>query len=254
MALEMLESSSSEESDDEASDDEASGSLPIGEEDPRKSFRIWRAMLWLVALFVYTSVSEVFIKLLSCREFGEIWLSYYAPQYHCFDDYHGWQYFLCFVVLLILAFPAVIVANTWRHEREVQADKLKVAAKSIQIDEDEAPKQRLSLRRYLAQPFTTPCWWWEGVLMFRRLMLVIFSVLPIDLVQRQALITIGCISIFGLHVYFLPFSNPGVNMCESTMLFILTIIAVLEMLKNQAPCTIHHACCFTMRVPCFGPF
>merc|ERR1712166_934673 len=85
----------------------------------------------------------------------------------------------------------------------------------------------------LSDPFKDKFWWWEGMLMGRRLLLIILSVLPVSVIHRQALLSCGCIMILSLQVHCQPFHADGVNLCESAMLICLAMISVLSSLQYQ---------------------
>ena len=69
--------------------------------------------------------------------------------------------------------------------------------------------------------------------MSRRLVLVAFSMLPITLAERQALLACSCVVILWIQVHCQPFKSNEINFCEAAMLFFLTLISVLSMLKEQ---------------------
>jgi hypothetical protein len=170
--------------------------------------KIWKDMMWLVLLFVYSPVSLVALQLLDCRKIGEHYLAYYATEYHCFSSYHGLQYLLFVLVLCVVLFPGLVVLDIWNHRRAGTDTKL-------------------------TYPFKEDFWWWEGMLMGRRLVLIVLSVLPISITVRQALLTCACIMVLSLQVHCWPFHSQSVNICESTVLFCLALISVLTMLQHQ---------------------
>ena len=170
--------------------------------------KIWKDLLWLVLLFIYSPVSLVTLQLLDCRKIGEHYLAYYATEYHCFSSYHGLQYLLFVLVLCVVLFPGLVVLDIWNHRRAGTDTKL-------------------------TYPFKEDFWWWEGMLMGRRLVLIVLSVLPISIVDRQALLTCACVMVLSLQVHCRPFLAERVNICESTVLFCLALISVLTTLQHQ---------------------
>ena len=168
---------------------------------------MWRSTLWLAALFVYSAVSEVALKLVDCREMGD-YVAYYAPLYKCLSSYNGLQYLVFVLVAAVTAFPFVVVLNTWRHRRAGQTSQL-------------------------AEPFSKPFWWWEGVLIFRRFLLNIVTILPITIAERQLLLTCACFLVLILHEQCQPFKTDRINMCETFMLGSLLLIAILTTFKHQ---------------------
>ena len=168
--------------------------------------------MWLVLLFVYCPVSLVALQLLDCRKIGEHYLAFYATEYHCFSSYHGLQYLLFVLVLCVVLFPGLVVLDIWNH-------------------------RRAGTDTNLTYPFKEDFWWWEGMLMGRRLVLIVLSVLPISIVDRQALLTCACITICVIQVQCHPFLAERVNICEATVLFCLALISVLTSLQHQV-----HSC------------
>ena len=175
-----------------------------------RSTRIWLETLWLSALFVYSSVSEVTLKLFDCREIGGESLLYYATSYRCFSG--GLQYLSYVLGAVVLWFPIAVIIHGFKH--------------------------RFKGSRIFKDAF----WWWEGVLMTRRLVLIGLSVLPISLIERQTLLACASALIFATHLQCQPFMDSNVNRCETILLFFLLIISNLSMLEQQVHCLMaaHH--------------
>ena len=174
----------------------------------RTKIGIWKLTLWLVLLFVYSTLTRVSLELVDCQRIGSTYLSYFATTYECFSDYRGWQYALFLLVFAVVVFPGVV---TWHTRRESRAGK--------------------TVR--LAEPFKPEFCWWEGMLMTRRLVLTVISVLPIPLIQRQAMLACMCVVLAVIQTRCLPFKSSDVNDCESILMLFLAIISVLSMLKHQ---------------------
>ena len=86
--------------------------------------------------------------------------------------------------------------------------------------------------------FKNDFWWWEGVLMSRRLVLIGLSVLPISLIERQTLLACASALVVVTHLQCQPFVDSNVNRCETILLFCLLIISILSMLEQQVRCLI----------------
>ena len=176
------------------------------------ALRTSKTTLWLVVLFQYSSVSQAALKLVACRTFGEQKLAYYAPVYECFSSYNGWEYGVFVLVASVCCFPVVVVYVAIRDGESNEPSKL-------------------------TQSFRDDFQWYEGVLMFRRLILIGISFTVQVLVSnelRQGLLICGCISALYVQIQCQPFKDPRVNLCESTLLTLLVVIAALSfVVSNQ---------------------
>ena len=163
--------------------------------------------LWLALLFVYSPMSEVALKLLDCRKFGDRTLSYYAPTYECFSDYHGYQYLVFILVGIVIVFPGLTVFVCWKQKRRG--------------------------RGRLIDPFVPRFWWWAAVILTRRFVLVLFSVLPISILNRQALLSCGCMLVAANHIYCSPYVQNVINHCEAVFLCTLALISTLSLWDTE---------------------
>ena len=196
--------------DDGSSSSSSNEQLPVTEVDrppeqpsigqPTDSLHIAQTSLWLVVLFEYSTVSQVALKLVACRTFGDQWLAYYAPAYECYSSYNGWQYGAFLLVAAVCLFPVAVVVVT---------------------------KQNKSSK--LVQAFNRKFGWYEGVLMARRLILIAISIsLPVSTELRQGLLICGCILATVIHIQCQPFKDERVNLCETILLTFLSVIAALS--------------------------
>ena len=179
---------------------------------PSDSVQVAQATLWLVALYQYSTVSQVALKLVACRTFGGERLSYYAPVYKCYSSYNGWQYGAFLLVAAVSFFPVVVMLVV-KHDKSSN----------------------------LARPFSTKFCLYEGVLMSRRLILIATYIsLPISNELRQALLTCGCILVLFIQMHCQPFKDDQVNLCESILLTLLVIIATMSftLAAHEVHCTL----------------
>ena len=176
------------------------------EEDKPSSLVVAQMTSWLVILFAYSTISKIALKLVDCREIGNHRVAYYAPEYECFSGYNGWQYLLFPFIAAVCLFPGIVVLVTRYLGKESSKP---------------------------AQSFQPRFWWFEGILMLRRLILTIFSVAPFSEDLRQALLTCGCIVILLIHTQWQPFSENRVNLCESLLLGLLVMISSLSILASH---------------------
>jgi hypothetical protein len=127
-------------------------------------------------------------------------LAYYAPAYECYSSYNGWQYGVFLLVAAVCCFPFVVM---------------------LVVKYDKSSK--------LARPFSTKFCLYEGVLMFRRLILIATYVsLPVSNEVRQGVLTCGCILFQLIHMQCQPFKDDQVNLCETILLTLLVVIATLS--------------------------
>ena len=169
-----------------------------------KRFQVTSTALYASALFQYSTIALVSLRLVDCQQFDQTLRAYYAPAYKCFSDYDpSWRYFVFVLVAAVVLFPGCVVFVAWKT---MIADK----------------------PSFLTLPYTPRFWWYEGHLMFRRLVLIIFSVVPISNGTRQGLMICGCVVILCLHMQWRPFKDERVNTCETLMLVLLTMIAGLS--------------------------
>merc|ERR1712166_686954 len=124
----------------------------------------------------------------------------------CFSGYNGWQYLLFPFIAAVCLFPGIVVLVTRYLGKE--------SAKP-------------------AQSFQPKFWWFEGILMLRRLILTFFSVAPFSEDLRQGLLTCGCTVVLLVHMQWQPFNENRVNLCESLLLGILVMISSLSILASH---------------------
>ena len=173
---------------------------PSNNNHPKDSLHVAQTTLWLVALYQYSTVSQVALKLVRCQSFGDQRLAYYAPAYECYSSYNGWQYGVFLLVAAVCCFPVVVM---------------------LVVKHDKSSK--------LARPFRTKFCLYEGVLMSRRLILIATYIsLPVTNEVRQGLLVCGCILFQFIHMQCQPFKDDQVNLCESILLTLLVVIATLS--------------------------
>lgn len=170
---------------------------------------LWQTMLWLAALFVYSPVSKTILKMVDCRTIGGTRLLYYAPTYKCYSGYGPWQYLVFFCLAAVLMFPGLVVFRAWRNKQH-------------------------SLLCKLAQPYMSEYWFWGGVQAFRKLILILVSIIGwVTIQDRRSLLACACVALLVLHVIYKPYVSMRVNRCETVQLLCLSMIAILSMLSDQ---------------------
>ena len=195
----------------------------IDSQQVSKTIRIWKLTLWLVLLFVYSTATKVSLELIDCQKIGSNYLSYFAPTYECFSDYRGYQYVVFMLVFAVVIFPGVVTRYTWWQSQAGRSETVP-----------------------LSEPFKTEYCWWEGMLMTRRLVLTVCSVLPLTLIRRQAMMACICVVFCSIQTYCLPFKSSSVNLCESILMLFLAIISILSILKHQVCDISYNAHTFTL--------
>ncbi len=73
---------------------------------------------------------------------------------------------------------------------------------------------------------------WEGVIILRRLILVVLVTTIPSFLLKHILLTIACLIILGVHLRIQPFKKRSSNMLEATSLYLLLCIAFMNMVKS----------------------
>ncbi len=74
---------------------------------------------------------------------------------------------------------------------------------------------------------------WEGVIAFRRLILVIAATLISDVLIRHIILTLICLFSLLAHLKIQPFAMKSCNLLENISLTILTMVSVMNLLKSS---------------------
>ncbi len=74
---------------------------------------------------------------------------------------------------------------------------------------------------------------WEGVIAFRRLILVITATLISDVLIRHLILTLICLFSLLMHLKIKPFVKQSCNVLENISLTILTIVSTMNLLKSS---------------------
>ncbi len=72
---------------------------------------------------------------------------------------------------------------------------------------------------------------WEGIIIFRRLVLVIIATLVPSMILKHVLLVIACLLIMMVHVRVQPFKRFSSNLLETASLLILLCIAIMNLMK-----------------------
>jgi len=161
-------------------------------------------------LLMYESVTGATMKLLNCVSVGGTQHLFRAGYVMC---YTRWQYPL-FVILSIFLIPFPGLLFIVRRSFKLQAQNNNRAAHAI--------------LEVLEGPYRSQRRWWESMLMFRRLVvLVLFTFIPYP-IWRALSLFVGCFLVLLTHVYFQPYESERAQRVETAFLINLTLIAAFQ--------------------------
>ena len=80
----------------------------------------------------------------------------------------------------------------------------------------------------LRAAFQPSCWYYEAVLMFRRLLLATFATFVLDSSTSAFLLFATCSVFLLVHMSLLPFASQAVNRAESLMLWLLLLLSAVN--------------------------
>ncbi len=212
----------------------------------------------LLVLFTYELLSESLFSLLRCEhiyELGENVL-YIDGNYVC---YVQWQYWVIIAVCLYIV-PLFFILATAPVLLKEQKIKLLAFALSLFVPllalpfilflfiklctrgsndgDTKPPLKRFGATNFVVNLIVEPynlkrtrglCW--EGVIIFRRLVLVIIAILVPSMIIRHVLLVFACLLATMVHVRVQPFKKFSSNLLETASLLILLCIAIMNLLK-----------------------
>ena len=213
----------------------------------------------LLVLYTYEFLSESLFNLLKCEHIHSLGkdVLYIDGNYIC---YVRWQYWvilavclyivpLCFIfstapvllkkqkinlfvfilslILPLLALPFILVLFI-RHckagsdnEEQTQPRLKRFGATNFVVN--------LVVEPYKLKKLRGLCW--EGVIIFRRLVLIIIATLVPSTITRHVLLVVACLIIMMVHVRIKPFKRFSANLLETASLLILLCIAIMNLVK-----------------------
>jgi hypothetical protein len=152
----------------------------------------------IVMFLLHPSVTSLALSLFSCKRLGEkpddLFLMQDLGQ-RCYDDEHMYWLYRVGAPLVILFVVGVPLAAWIR---------LCVSSKRI-VNEDEAFKEQFG---FLYNGYRFKFWYWEFVVVIRKVLLVAISVYFISNLNVQALMAIGLVTVGSFRSVFLLFYPP----------------------------------------------
>ena len=166
---------------------------------------------WNTLLIIYIVVCESSIKMFNCASVGNKQYLWYAGSVECFTI---WNYLFIAIFLILLLFPFYIVYSLWKLRGSLsQWRRIKFAAFTM------------SYRR--------KCWYYESVMMFRRIMLISVYAFPKgNQYLLRALISFFCGIILSIHVKVQPFRYKINNHLETLLLLLLFLVSTLSTVSD----------------------
>ena len=199
---------------------------------------------WNAILIIYMPIAEATIKMFNCSQIkdnslndaidvditnGKYYL-WYAGEYEC---YNWWQIPFMILFVAILLFPFYIVVRLWTLKQDtMEYWNKKTGLKSIrtiELNPDKVAHKRHRLYSAFSSSYTNNCWWYESIMIGRRIVLISVYAFPkSDLLLLKCMLTFICGIIFGIHINYKPFKHKVNNYLESLLLVILFFISSLS--------------------------
>ena len=171
----------------------------------------YRYVSSVLLLYTYPIVAGALFDFTFCRSVGdEVFLSA-ATHVSCDDArYVQWKPAILAMLTMWMAIPAGIILTIWHLKRTGRLGDIWVHF-AVFMD-----------------TYKTECWWWEMIVVYRRVGVVVCHVaLAGNVILQQLLIGLTCFMIFYLHIQVKPFHSVLENEIETVVLFSLNIISVV---------------------------
>ena len=177
-------------------------------------------------------ILAVIFKLLSCRNIDGIYVHYYFGDSQCFDGI----WFIALFALLLIIFLWI-----WF---DVQLYKMNAIDRS---------SKRGNALFQLVRAYKDKYWYWETVLLSRRLILALCVMISDeDNYLKSTLIIFLCVYLIA-HCWLKPFVHQRVNKLETECLIILIIMLVYMNWNTRHPKTEHNIAVLFLMACCISP-
>ena len=185
---------------------------------------------WNAILILYITIAQSAIKMFNCSTVANESYLWYAGEHKC-----GlwWQYPFILLFIVVLLFPFYIVWTLWRLKRRSAISKRTGERKVFELSKDKLERKRRRLYAAFTATYRTNCWWYEAVMMGRRLVLVSIYAFPkSNLYLLRSIIAFSCGIILCIHIKFQPFKEKINNHLETGLLILLFFIASLSTISE----------------------
>ncbi|ETO18478.1 hypothetical protein RFI_18787, partial [Reticulomyxa filosa] len=179
--------------------------------------------LWNSVLITYIVVGESVIKMINCKQVDGTYYLWNAGDITC---YHTWQLIFVALYIGIILFPVFMFVRLFMLGRKVKS-------------REAASKLRYEKYAAFTMTYTPKRWWYESVMMGRRILLISIYSLPVnDLVLLRAIMAFCCGCILAFHAYARPFRRSVNNFFEAVLLACLFFVATLSTIDSGDTSTI----------------
>ena len=156
-------------------------------------------------LIVIGSVLAVIFKIMSCREIGDgQYVHFYYGSDSCFDT----LWFLSLIgfgIIIIVWFILDFALFRMKEKRQKRIDN------NLYV---------------LIKAYKPECWYWETILLLRRTMLALFTIVSDENSLLNDILTISLCIFFALQIWKQPFRYKRVNRLETLCIFLLIAIVI----------------------------
>ncbi len=209
----------------------------------------------LLVLYTYQFLSESVFMFLKCEylhELGEDVL-FIDGNYTC---YANWQYMVLIAVGLYIVplFFIVVTAPVLLKEQKINTLVfvlslifpllalpfffflfIRVCSQGADDRGEKHSLKRFEATNFVAhlviEPYKSNKMYWEGAIIFRRLVIIVIAIFVPSLIIRHVLLVVACLVAMVMHVQIQPFKKFSSNLLETISLLILLCIAVMNLLK-----------------------
>eukprot|EP01083_Nonionella_stella_P190107 704238_1 len=161
----------------------------------------WNMFYSVFLILVGNCISNI-LKVLACSQIGSVMVHFYGGFLECF----GFVWCIALIAMII-----IIVFWIWIGLRLYKMDS-------------KTRHSRQSSFRAITKPYGTEYWYWEIMLISRRVLiasLVTFQYFSLYTVQYVLLILL--VIYFGIHIHFKPYKYKRANNMESLCMFMLIL-------------------------------
>eukprot|EP01083_Nonionella_stella_P253263 871622_1 len=168
----------------------------------KKRFQFGWNVVFAICLILMGNIITTMLKVTACSTIGNTTVHFYGGYLECYGFY--WNFAIIIVVVLILFWLAI-----W-----CLLYRMDVAQRDT----------RKSVFRTITKPYKNELWFWEMILISRRIVLSFFVTFQYfdEQVIQYILVMFGLIY-FGLQSYFKPFKYPNVNTLELVCIMMLIV-------------------------------
>lgn len=221
-------------------------------------------------LYNYISISNMTFELLACVPIGDRNVLYFDGNVQCIQPWQGF-FILIAILQVCPFFMAVIVSREllvrnfigttqlflsyfqplpmiiywvfmymtkWRHMKGMKVEDATRGSTQLEPEQSMSEEElaKVQILAVIEEPYVkrnnaaSHCYW-EGILIFRRLILTCIAAFAIDPLLGISLQSLMCFIFLLWHIYAEPFGSKQANVFETVSLSILTIVGACHMIQ-----------------------